>query len=42
MLLNDKEQTRKQWEAALKIDSSLDDLRVRLKALPTATKGTTP
>jgi tetratricopeptide (TPR) repeat protein len=33
LLLNDKEQARQSWEKALKMDPSLEELRVRLKAL---------
>lgn len=38
-LLNDREQAKKQWEAALKLDPTLDELRVKLKALSPAVKG---
>jgi Tfp pilus assembly protein PilF len=38
ILLNDKAQAKEQWEKALKIDPSLDQLRVRVKAISASTK----
>jgi hypothetical protein len=37
LMLNDKVEARKQWEKALKLDSSLDEIRTRIKNLPAAT-----
>jgi hypothetical protein len=42
VLLNDPDAARGQWEKALKIDPGMEDLRVRLKALPGAKKGVAP
>ena len=41
-VLNDSAQARTQWEKALKLDPTLDNLRVRIKALPASAKGGTP
>jgi predicted negative regulator of RcsB-dependent stress response len=38
ILLNDKLQAKEQWEKALKIDPSLDQLRVRVKAISASAK----
>ena len=38
ILLNDKAQAKEQWEKALKIDPSLDQLRTRVKAISTTEK----
>ncbi|MCX6117810.1 MAG: hypothetical protein NT027_09725 [Proteobacteria bacterium] len=36
LMLNDKVEARKQWEKALKLDSSLDEIRTRIKNLPSS------
>jgi hypothetical protein len=41
-MLNDAAQTKTQWEKALKIDPSLDNLRERIKKLPNTAKAVTP
>lgn len=42
LMLNDVSQTKMQWEKALKIDPTLDQLRVRIKNLPTTAKAGSP
>jgi tetratricopeptide (TPR) repeat protein len=42
LMLNDAAQTKTQWEKALKIDPSLDNLRERIKKLPNTAKAVTP
>lgn len=38
VLINDHVQAKKEWEKALKVDSSLDDVRIRIKNLNVAAK----
>ena len=42
VILNDPTQAKAQWEKALKVDPSLDNLRARIKTLDTTTKGAKP
>jgi tetratricopeptide (TPR) repeat protein len=42
LMLKDVSQTKAQWEKALKIDPTMDQLRVRIKNLPAAAKAGNP
>lgn len=42
LMLNDVSQTKAQWEKALKIDPTMDQLRARIKNLPASAKAGNP